>query len=125
MTGLAFGGNKTRMLEFSMADALANNAEVIVFGAAVQSTTLSSTGRSFLCQAGPGIAFDLRAEREIDKTDIRVGNNLLQRLFGAKVTVLESNDRPAQQVAIAEYADTRTRDEMSMYLAALAPSTWM
>ena len=37
LTGLAFGGNKTRMLEFSLADALANGADTIVTGMAVQS----------------------------------------------------------------------------------------
>ena len=37
LTGLAFGGNKTRMFEFSLADALATGADTIVSGAAVQS----------------------------------------------------------------------------------------
>ena len=37
LTGLAFGSNKTRMLEFSLADALNKGADTIVTGAAVQS----------------------------------------------------------------------------------------
>ena len=37
LTGLAFGGNKTRMFEFALADAIATGADTIVSGAAVQS----------------------------------------------------------------------------------------
>ena len=37
LNGLAFGGNKTRMFEFALADALAKGADTIVSGAAVQS----------------------------------------------------------------------------------------
>ena len=36
-TGLGTGGNKTRKLEFLMADAVANNADVIITQGAVQS----------------------------------------------------------------------------------------
>ena len=103
LTGLAFGGNKTRMLELSLADAQANNAEVIVFGAAVQSNYCRQLAAA-CAKLGLELHLILRPEREIDKSEIQ-GNNLLQRLFGAKVTVLESNDRPAQQEAIAAYAE--------------------
>src|SRR5919202_1601525 len=37
LTGLAFGGNKTRMLEFRMANALREGADCIVYGSAAQS----------------------------------------------------------------------------------------
>ena len=37
LTGLAIGGNKTRMFEFSLADALSKGADTIVAGSAVQS----------------------------------------------------------------------------------------
>jgi len=103
LTGLAFGGNKTRMLEFSMADAQANHAEVIVFGAAVQSNYCRQLAAA-CAKLGIELHLLLRPERESDKHDIQ-GNQLLQRLFGAKVTVLESNDRPAQQAAIAAHVE--------------------
>lgn len=103
LTGLAFGGNKTRMLEFSMADALANNAEVIVFGAAVQSNYCRQLAAA-CAKLGIELHLVLRAEREIDQQEVQ-GNQLLQRLFGAKVTVLDSNDRAAQQAAIAARAE--------------------
>ncbi len=114
LTGLAFGGNKTRMLELSLADAQANNAEVIVFGAAVQSNYCRQLAAA-CAKLGIELHLVLRPERAIDKTEIQ-GNNLLQRLFGAKVTVLESNDRPAQQVAIADYADKLRAEGRRVYI---------
>lgn len=114
LTGLAFGGNKTRMLEFSLADAQANNTEVIVFGAAVQSNYCRQLAAA-CAKLGFELHLILRPERESDKTEIQ-GNNLLQRLFGAKVTLLDSNDRPAQQVAIAKYADNLRAKGRRVYI---------
>ncbi|MCH8828091.1 MAG: D-cysteine desulfhydrase family protein [Planctomycetes bacterium] len=42
-TGLAFGGNKTRHNEFLIADALAKNADIFVWGAGVQSNNCRQT----------------------------------------------------------------------------------
>ena len=39
MTGLAFGGNKTRHLEFVMGDAVQEGADLIIVGAPVQSNS--------------------------------------------------------------------------------------
>lgn len=114
LTGLAFGGNKTRMLELSLADAQANNAEVIVFGAAVQSNYCRQLAAA-CAKLGIELHLVLRPEREIDKQEIQ-GNQLLQRLFGAKVTILETNDRPAQQVAIAAYAEQLRQAGRRVYI---------
>ena len=102
LTGLAFGGNKTRMLEFSMADALQKGAEVIVFGAAVQSNYCRQLAAA-CAKLGIELHLLLRPERPIDRQEIQ-GNHLLQRLLGAHVTILEDNDRARQQAAIAEKA---------------------
>jgi len=114
LTGLAFGGNKTRMLELSLADAQANNAEVIVFGAAVQSNYCRQLAAA-CAKLGIELHLVLRPEREIDKQEVQ-GNQLLQRLFGAKVTILENNDRPAQQVAIAAYAEELRKAGRRVYI---------
>ncbi len=37
LTGLAFGGNKTRMFEFLLADALKMGADTVIGGAGIQS----------------------------------------------------------------------------------------
>jgi len=114
LTGLAFGGNKTRMLEFSMADALANNAEVIVFGAAVQSNYCRQLAAA-CAKLGLELHLILRPERESDKHEVQ-GNQLLQRLFCAKVTLLENNNRPAQQQAIAAHAEALAAAGRKVYI---------
>jgi L-cysteate sulfo-lyase len=43
LTGLAFGGNKTRKLEYVMADAINKRADVIVTGAGIQSNWCTQT----------------------------------------------------------------------------------
>lgn len=98
LTGLAFGGNKTRMLEFSMADALAAGADTVVTGAAVQSNYCRQIAGA-CAKLGLELHLILRPEREFDRAHIS-GNNLVQRLLGAHVTTLPDNDRPKQQAAI-------------------------
>ncbi|SVC74566.1 uncharacterized protein METZ01_LOCUS327420, partial [marine metagenome] len=80
LTGLAFGGNKTRMLEFAMADAQAKGAEVIVFGAAVQSNYCRQMAAA-CARLGLELYLILRPVRPIDHQEVQ-GNHLLMRLFG-------------------------------------------
>ncbi|MDA0745567.1 MAG: pyridoxal-phosphate dependent enzyme [bacterium] len=98
LTGLAFGGNKTRMLEFSMADAKAKGAEVVVMGAAVQSNYCRQLAAA-CAKLGLELRLFMRPEREIDRTQVQ-GNGFLQRMFGAQVTVLEDNRFDKQRAAI-------------------------
>ncbi len=103
LTGLAFGGNKTRMLELSLADALAKGADTIVFGAAVQSNYCRQLSAA-CAKLGLELHLLLRPERAIDREEVQ-GNHLLDLLFGAHVTILDSRDRAAQQAAIAAAAE--------------------
>lgn len=103
LTGLAFGGNKTRMLEYSLAEGVQRGADTVVFGAAVQSNYCRQLAGA-CAKLGLELHLLLRPERETDKTDVS-GNNLLQRLLGARVTVLPDNNREAQQAAIAARAE--------------------
>ena len=98
LTGLAFGGNKTRMLEFGLADALEKGADTIVFGAAAQSNYCRQMAAA-CAKFGLELHLLLRPERPIDREESQ-GNNLLQRLFGAHVTVLDHRDRPKQKEQI-------------------------
>lgn len=98
LTGLAFGGNKTRMLEFSMADALAAGADTVVTGAAVQSNYCRQLAGA-CAKLGLELHLILRPERTFDRDHIS-GNNLIQRLCGAHVTLLPDNNRVRQQEVI-------------------------
>ncbi len=114
LTGLAFGGNKTRMLEFSMADAQAKGADVLVTGMAVQSNYSRQTAAA-CAKLGIEIYLYLRPEREIDLQEIQ-GNHLLQRLLGAHVTVMPDNNREAHQAAIQAKADELTQAGRNVYI---------
>ena len=98
LTGLAFGGNKTRMFEFALADALAQGADTIVSGAAVQSNYCRQLAAA-CAKLGLELHLILRPVRAIDRTESQ-GNNLLQHVLGAQITVLAEGDRRGQQDAI-------------------------
>lgn len=113
LTGLAFGGNKTRMLEFSLAHALEQGADTVVTGAAVQSNYCRQMAAA-CAKLGLELHLLLRPEREIDRSEIQ-GNHLLQRLFGAHVTILADNDHPTQQAALAAKVEELQARGRSVY----------
>jgi L-cysteate sulfo-lyase len=84
-TGLGTGGNKTRKLEFLMADAVANNADVIITQGAVQSNHVRQTAAA-ACKMGMDceIVFENRVADPSDPY-INSGNVLLDRIFGANL----------------------------------------
>lgn len=114
LTGLAFGGNKTRMLEFSLADAQAKGAEVIVTGEAVQSNYCRQMAAA-CAKLGLELHLVMWPHREIDKHEVQ-GNAFLQRLLGAKVTVLDSNDRPQREAALRAKADELRQAGKKVYV---------
>lgn len=82
-TGLGTGGNKTRKLEFLMADAVAHNADVIITQGAVQSNHARQTAAA---ARRTGMECELVFEKRVaDSTEAysNSGNILLDRIFGA------------------------------------------
>jgi 1-aminocyclopropane-1-carboxylate deaminase/D-cysteine desulfhydrase-like pyridoxal-dependent ACC family enzyme len=98
LTGLAFGGNKTRMLEFSLAEVQARGADTVVTGAAVQSNYCRQMAAA-CAKVGLELHLVLRPHREIDKQEVQ-GNHFLQRLFGAHVTILPDYDPVKHEAAL-------------------------
>ena len=85
LTGLAFGGNKTRQLEFLFADILAAGADTVVAGAYTQSNW---------CRQITGAARRLGLEVALvllhgERGPALQGNLLLDVLMGAEVTVVD------------------------------------
>ena len=113
LTGLAFGGNKTRMFEFSLADALAAGADTIVSGAAVQSNYCRQLAAA-CAKLGLELHLILRPVRNIDKTESQ-GNNLLQHLLGAHITVMEEGKDIIQTGAIQAKVDELTAQGKKVY----------
>jgi len=102
-TGLGTGGNKTRKLEFLMADAVANNASVIITQGAVQSNHARQTVAA-ACKMGMEceLIFEKRVEDPSDPY-INSGNVLLDRIFGANIRDVEKGtDMDAAMEDVAE-----------------------
>jgi 1-aminocyclopropane-1-carboxylate deaminase len=84
-SGLAYGGNKTRKLEYIVPDALAQGADTLVSIGGVQS---NHTRQVAAVAAKLGLKCRLVQERWVDWDDPvndRVGNILLSRIMGADV----------------------------------------
>ncbi len=84
-TGMSSGGNKTRKLEFLLADAQARGADVIVTQGATQSNHARQTAA---CSAKMGLACHLLLEDRTGRTDhdyTESGNVLLDHLHGARI----------------------------------------
>jgi 1-aminocyclopropane-1-carboxylate deaminase/D-cysteine desulfhydrase-like pyridoxal-dependent ACC family enzyme len=103
-TGLAFGGNKTRHNEFLIADALSQKADIIVWGAGVQSNNCRQTAAA-CAKAGLDIHLVLGRGGPAREPDVVQGNLLLDHLVGAHVDIVEEkigvdlDDRIAREAA--------------------------
>ncbi|MFN0055954.1 MAG: D-cysteine desulfhydrase family protein [Planctomycetales bacterium] len=103
-TGLAMGGNKTRHNEFLIADALQQGADIIVWGAGIQSNNCRQTAAA-CAKAGLDIHLVLGRGSPPDGPDPIQGNLLLDHLVGAHVDIVEEkigvdlDDRIAQEAA--------------------------
>src|SRR6516225_11435671 len=103
-TGLAFGGNKTRHNEFLIADAIRQGADIIVWGAGVQSNNCRQTAAA-CAKAGLDIHLVLGRGGPAKGPDVVQGNLLLDHLVGAHIDIVEEkigvdlDDRIAREAA--------------------------
>jgi D-cysteine desulfhydrase family pyridoxal phosphate-dependent enzyme len=94
-TGLAFGGNKTRKLEFLVAEARDQGAQTLISGGAVQSNHCRQTAAA-AARFGFGCILVLTG----DTPEQASANLLLDQLFGAQVVYApgrKNRDRILQQ----------------------------
>ena len=102
LTGLAFGGNKTRHLEFTFADILKSGADTVVAGAYTQSNwcrQITAAARRH------GLAVSLVLIHGV-KGPAAQGSLLLDRLMGADVTVIDIESMEG----IQPYLDEKARE---------------
>src|ERR671919_746580 len=89
-SGLAYGGNKTRKLEYLVADALAKGCDTLVSIGGVQS---NHTRQVAAAAARTGLRCVLVQESWVDCPDVvydRVGNIQLSRIMGADVRLVRA-----------------------------------
>ena len=108
-TGLAFGGNKTRKLEFLVAEARDQGAKTLVSGGALQSNHCRQTAA-----AAARFGFKCILVLTGDKPKQPSANLLLDELFGAEIVhVAERNDRDR---ILQETFDRAAKQGMKPYL---------
>lgn len=102
-TGLGTGGNKTRKLEYLMAEALERKATVVVTQGAVQSNHARQTAAA-ACKLGmrSELVFEKRVS-DASEPYMKSGNVFLDHLFGAGIREVEKgSDMNAAMEAVAE-----------------------
>jgi len=94
LTGLAFGGNKIRKLEYLLAEAQSHGAQTIITSGAAQSNHCRQTAA-----ACAHLNFDCILVLSGEKPSSVTGNLLLDQLFNAKIvwTSLQERDPMLQQ----------------------------
>ena len=108
-TGLAFGGNKTRKLEFLVAEAKERGARTLISGGAIQSNHCRQTAAA---AARYGFECTLVLTGEMPKEVS--GNILLDQLFGARIVNVP--DRKDRDRALEETFNQANADGKKPYL---------
>lgn len=113
-TGLAFGGNKTRKLEFLVGDALAQGADTLVTAGAAQSNHCRQTAAA-AAKAGLNCELVLSGR----KPDLPNGNLLLNHFFGATEHWV---DRPQRAQKLRELPEQLRAQGRKPYVIAVGGS---
>jgi L-cysteate sulfo-lyase len=108
-TGLAFGGNKTRKLEFLVAEALQQNAKTLITGGALQSNHCRQTAAA---AARFGLECILVLNGEMP--DHPSANLLIDELFGAEIVAIA--DRAFRDQTLQETYNKAVADGRRPYL---------
>jgi D-cysteine desulfhydrase len=103
-TGLAFGGNKTRKLEFLVAEAQAQGADLLITAGALQSNHCRQTAAA-AARFGFACTLVLVGEAPAQVS----GNLLLDRLFGAQIVWTEKARREELLQQVFEKAKSEGR----------------
>jgi 1-aminocyclopropane-1-carboxylate deaminase/D-cysteine desulfhydrase-like pyridoxal-dependent ACC family enzyme len=105
-TGLSFGGNKVRQLEFYLGEALAQSADAVLITGAVQSNFVRSVAAA-ACRLGLECHAQLEERVATDEPVYHTsGNPLLNIMLGAKIYPYpEGEDEAGADARLEEIAD--------------------
>jgi D-cysteine desulfhydrase len=108
-TGLAFGGNKTRKLEFLIAEAQEKGARTLITGGALQSNHCRQTAA-----AAARFGFKCILILTGDQPEHPSANLLLDQLFGAQIIYV--SDREDRDRVLQENFDRALKERLCPYL---------
>lgn len=112
LTGLAFGGNKTRQLEFLFADIVASGCDTVIAGAYTQSNWCRQMTAA-CARLGLAIHLILLHGQKGPKLQ---GNLLLDRLMGAEVEIVDLDTMEKLQPLIDARAEELRRRGRKVYV---------
>ena len=115
-TGLAFGGNKTRKLEFLVAEALAQGAKTLITGGALQSNHCRQTAA-----AAARFGLDCVLVLNGELPDQPSANLLLDQLFGAELVTIP--DRALRDQTLQQTFDNAVAEGRKPYLVTYGGSS--
>ncbi len=116
-TGLAFGGNKTRKLEFLVAEAREQGARTLISAGAIQSNHCRQT-----VAAAARFGFDCTLVLTGDRPAQASANFLLDQLFGAEIiTVADRKDRDRILQETFDQCGCRWKETLSRALRRIKP----
>ena len=115
-TGLAFGGNKTRKLEFLVAEALEKGAETLITGGALQSNHCRQTAAA-AARFGLDCILVLNGEMPAQPS----ANLLLDQMFGAQLVTIA--DRALRDQTLQATYDKAVADGKKPYLVTYGGSS--
>ena len=115
-TGLAFGGNKTRKLEFLVAEALEQGAKTLITGGALQSNHCRQTAAA---AAHFGLDCILVLNGEIPEQPS--ANLLLDQMFGAEIVTIA--DRTLRDQTLQQTYDKSITEGRKPYLVTYGGSS--
>jgi len=91
-TGLATGGNKTRKLEFLIADDIKNKAELVVTVGAVQSNHARQTAAACTLMGLKCLIILEQRVKDPPEAYMNSGNVFLNKLYGADIKICPKNE---------------------------------
>lgn len=115
-TGLAFGGNKTRKLEFLVAEALEQDAKTVITGGALQSNHCRQTAA-----AAARFGLDCILVLNGEMPDHPSANLLLDQMFGAELVTIP--DRALRDKTLQDTYDQAVSSGRKPYLVTYGGSS--
>jgi len=115
LTGLAFGGNKSRMFEFVLSNVLDKGYDTVIAGASVQSNYCRQMAAA-CAQLGLDTHLILREARG-KKNFTPQGNLLLDLLIGVEITILKDGTQDEQKKAAEALSEKLKKKGKKPYIA--------
>jgi D-cysteine desulfhydrase len=115
-TGLAFGGNKTRKLEFLVAEALEQGAKTLITGGALQSNHCRQTAA-----AAARFGLDCMIVLNGEMPDQPTANLLIDQMFGAEIVMIA--DRAYRDQTLKNAYEKAVADGRKPYLVTYGGSS--